>query len=94
MRHRYLIGVLAVLVLLLAVWLVPMALAAAGGSDGQTAPGQAQSQAPSGTQCPFLQAHPWLDPHGSGGTSGGSATGTGGTTGGGATDTSGQIQYY
>ncbi len=91
MRHKYLIGMIAVLVLILAVWLVPMALAAAGGSNGQTAPGQAQSQAPSGTQCPFLQAHPWLDPHGSGGDSGssGGATGTGATTG-----TGQEIQYY
>ena len=32
MRRRYLLGVLAVLLLVLAVWLVPMALAAAGDS--------------------------------------------------------------
>jgi hypothetical protein len=65
MRHKYLLGVIAVLVLLLAVWLVPMALAAAGSGD-QAAPSQTQSQAPSGDQCPFLQTHPWMDPHGSG----------------------------
>ena len=78
MRHKYLIATIAVLVLVLAVWLVPMALAAAGGSNGQTGPAQAQSQAPSGTQCPFLQAHPWLDPHGSGG--GASTDGAGGAS--------------
>jgi hypothetical protein len=85
MRHKYLIGIIAVLVLILAVWLVPMALAAAGGSDGQAAPGPSQSQAPSGTQCPFLQAHPWLDPHGSG-AGGGGTSGTSGA--------SQQIDYY
>lgn len=75
MRHKYLLGVVAVLVLVLAVWLVPMALAAAGGSDGQT-PGPAQSQAaPSSSECPFLQAHPWLDPHGSNGTDSGGMSG-------------------
>jgi hypothetical protein len=79
MRHRYLLGVLAVLLLVLAVWLVPMALAAAGGSAGpQASPDQAQT-APSGTQCPFLQAHPWLDPHGAGG---------------GSTGTTQEIVYY
>jgi hypothetical protein len=78
MRHKHLIGLLAVVILILAVWLVPMALAAAGGSSGQATPGQTRSQAPSGTQCPFLQAHPWMDPHGSGG----------------ATGTSEQINYY
>jgi hypothetical protein len=73
MRRRYLLGVLAVLLLVLAVWLVPMALAAAGGSASpQAAPDQAQT-APSGTQCPFLQAHPWLDPHGAGGGTTGTA---------------------
>ena len=64
MRTRHLLGVIAVLLLLLAVWLVPMALAAAGGSaipDGSSR--QAQ---PPGAQCPFLQTHPWLDPHGNG----------------------------
>ena len=78
MRRRYLLGVLAVLLLVLAVWLVPMALAAAGGSASPAAsPDQAQT-APSGSQCPFLQAHPWLDPHGAGAGSNG-ATGTSGT---------------
>jgi hypothetical protein len=63
MRTNYLFGVIAVLLLLLAIWLVPMALAAAGGS---TAPDGGTMSAPSSsTQCPFLQAHPWLDPHGS-----------------------------
>ena len=76
MRTRYLLGVLAVLLLILAVWLVPMALAAAGGSpapDGQSgaAPSQGSGAQGSGSQCPFLQAHPWLDPHGSGDGSGG-----------------------
>jgi hypothetical protein len=88
MRRKYLLGVIAVLVLLLAVWLVPMALAAAGGSSGQATPDQTppgQSQAPSGTQCPFLQAHPWMDPHGQGAGESGSS-GTGGT--------SQQIVYY
>ena len=76
MRRRHLLGLLAVLLLVLAVWLVPMALAAAGGSaEPQTSPDQAQT-APSGTQCPFLQAHPWLDPHS---TSGGGSGGTSGT---------------
>jgi hypothetical protein len=67
MRTRYLLGVLAVLVLVLAVWLVPMALAAAGSSpapDGQSSPAPSQG---SGSQCPYLQAHPWMDPHDSGG---------------------------
>jgi hypothetical protein len=71
--------VVAVLVLLLAVWLVPMAIAA--GSGGQTTPDRTQSRAPSGSQCPFLQAHPWMDPHGSG-------------AGAGATGTSQEIVYY
>jgi hypothetical protein len=66
MRPRHLLGVLAVLLLILAIWLVPLALAASGGSAGSPdASGQAQTP-PSGAQCPFLQAHPWLDPHGSG----------------------------
>jgi hypothetical protein len=80
MRTRYLLGVIAVLVLVLAIWLVPMALAAAGGSaapDGPATPAQ-----PSGTQCPFLQTHPWLDPHGSG-------SGAGASTG-----TSLEVMYY
>jgi hypothetical protein len=63
------LAVVAVLVLLLAVWLVPMALAVAG-SGAQTEAGQSPSQAPSGSECPFLQAHPWMDPHGSGDTGG------------------------
>jgi hypothetical protein len=49
---------------------VPMALAAAGSSpspDGQTSPAPSQG---SSSQCPFLQAHPWMDPHGSGGSAG------------------------
>ena len=80
MRTRYLLGVIAVLVLVLAIWLVPMALAAA---DGSTAPeGSATSAQPSGTECPFLQAHPWLDPHGSG-------SGAGAPTG-----TSLEVMYY
>jgi len=67
MRTRYLLGVIAVLVLILAIWLVPLAFAAAGGSGGgATSPAPSQST-PSGTQCPFLQAHPWMDPHSSGG---------------------------
>lgn len=86
MRTRYLLGLIAVLVLILAVWLVPMALAAAGGSEGQAAPDQAQSQAPSGAQCPFLQAHPWLDPHGSDGATGASGSG--------ATGAGQEIRYY
>ena len=61
MRTRTLLGVIAVLLLILAIWLVPLALA--GGSSAPGGSGTAQS---SGTQCPFLQAHPWLDPHGSG----------------------------
>jgi hypothetical protein len=80
MTRKYLLGVVAVLVLLLAVWLVPMAIAA--GSGGQTTPDRTQSQAPSGSQCPFLQAHPWMDPHGSG------------DSGAGATGTSQEIVYY
>jgi hypothetical protein len=80
MRTRYLLGLIAVLLLILAVWLVPMALAAAGGSS---APEGAGTQSPpSGTGCPFLQAHPSLDPHGSGG-----ATGT-------SSGTSMEVQYY
>jgi len=63
MRTRSLIGIIAVLLLvILAIWLVPLAFA--GGSPALSGPGaDAQS---SGTECPFLQAHPWLDPHGSG----------------------------
>jgi len=71
MRPRLLLGVLAVVLLILAIWLVPMALAAAGGSAGPS--GQAQAP-PSGTECPFLEAHPWLDPHGSSDGAGGAAT--------------------
>ena len=63
MRTRYLLGVIAVLLLILAVWLVPMALAAASGSAAPQGP--ATPSQSTGTQCPFLQAHPWLDPHGS-----------------------------
>jgi len=74
MRTRYLLGLIAVLVLILAVWLVPMALAAAGGSTGPE--GSATPAQPSGTQCPFLQTHPWLDPHGAG-SGAGASTGTG-----------------
>ena len=80
MRTRYLLGVIAVLVLVLAVWLVPMALAAAGGST--TPEGPETAVQPSGTQCPFLQTHPWLDPHGSG-----SGAGT-------STGTSLEVMYY
>ena len=80
MRTRYLLGVIAVLLLVLAVWLVPMALAAAGGSAGPE--GSATTAQPSGTQCPFLQAHPWLDPHGAG-------SGAGAPTG-----TSFEVMYY
>ena len=72
MRTRHVLGVIAVLVLILAIWLVPLAFA------GGSAPGGAEAAAESpGTQCPFLQAHPWLDPHGSGsgaGASTGSST--------------------
>ena len=63
MRTRHLLGVIGVLLLILAIWLVPMALAAAGGST--TLDESAAASQPSGTQCPFLQTHPWLDPHGS-----------------------------
>jgi hypothetical protein len=80
MRTRYLLGVIALLLLVLAVWLVPMALAAAGGSAGPE--GSATSAQPSGTQCPFLQAHPWLDPHDAG-------SGAGAPTG-----TSFEVMYY
>lgn len=63
MRTRSLVGVIAVVLLILAVWLVPMALAAAG----STSPDESAVQSlPSDGQCPFLQAHPWLDPHGAG----------------------------
>ncbi|MGE5228166.1 MAG: hypothetical protein ACM3MJ_00425 [Deltaproteobacteria bacterium] len=85
MRSRHLLGVLAVLLLILAIWLVPMALAASGGSAGSPdASGQTQTP-PSGAQCPFLQAHPWLDPHGSGDGAGGTAPTSG---------MSSEIQYY
>jgi len=85
MRPRHLLGVLVVLLLILAIWLVPMALAASDGSAGS--PGSdGQTQAPpSDTECPFLQAHPWLDPHGTGGGTGSPAE-TGGA--------SSQIDYY
>jgi hypothetical protein len=69
MRTRTLLGVIAVLLLALAIWLVPMALA----GDPPTSGAEAAAES-SGTQCPFLQAHPWLDPHGSGG---GAGTSTG-----------------
>jgi hypothetical protein len=69
MRTRTLLGLIAVLLLILAIWLVPLALA--GGSAPAGAKAAAES---SGTQCPFLQAHPRLDPHGSGG---GAGTSTG-----------------
>jgi len=81
MRSRYLLGLILVLLLILAVWLVPLALAAVGGADAQTGPAQAHGQ---GTECPFLQTHPWLDPHGSGGSTGG----------GGASGASTQVIYY
>lgn len=71
MRTRYLVGILAVLVLVLAVWLVPMALAEAGGApapDGQSSPVSPHGSA---AECPYLQAHPWMDPHGTSGGSGG-----------------------
>ncbi len=85
MRPRHLLGVLAVVLLILAIWLVPMALAAAGGSAGPPGPsGQAQAP-PSGTECPFLQAHPWLDPHGSTDGAGGPAATSGASS---------QIDYY
>ncbi len=80
MRIRYLLGLIAVPLLVLAVWLVPMALAAAGGSN--TPEGSAAQSRPSRTQCPFLQAHPSLAPHGSG-----DATGT-------SSSTIMQVQYY
>ena len=82
MRPKHLLGVLAVVLLILAIWLVPMALAAAGGSAERD--GQAQAP-PSGTECPFLQAHPWLDPHGSSDGAGGTAPTSGANT---------QIDYY
>ena len=85
MRPRQLLGVLAVVLLILAIWLVPMALAAAGGSAGPPGTsGQAQAP-PSGTQCPFLQAHPWLDPHGSTDGAGSPAATSGASS---------QIDYY
>lgn len=85
MRPRHLLGVLAVLLLILAIWLVPMALAASGGSAGAPgASGQSQA-APSGTECPFLQAHPWLDPHGSTDGAGAPAATSGASS---------QIDYY
>ncbi len=82
MRPRHLFGVLAVLLLILAVWLVPMALAAAGGPAGSPAPSGQTESSPAGTECPFLQAHPWLDPHAPGGS---------GSPGGG---TNSQLIYY
>ena len=85
MRSKYLLGVLAVVLLVLAIWLVPMALAAAGGSADSAGPGGQAQAPPSGTQCPFLQAHPWLDPHGSTDGSGSPAETSG---------ASGQIDYY
>jgi hypothetical protein len=84
MRPRLLLGVLAVVLLILAIWLVPMALAAAGGSAGSP-DSSGRAQAPSGTECPFLQAHPWLDPHGSADGAGGPAATSG---------ANGQIDYY
>ena len=49
MRTKYLLGVIAVLMLIRAVWLVPMAVAAAGGFASSPGPsGQTQSP-PSGT---------------------------------------------
>jgi hypothetical protein len=80
MRTRYLLGVIAVLLLILAVWLVPLALAAVGGST--TPDGSAAASQPSSTQCPFLQTHPWLDPHGS-------DSGAGASTGAGS-----EVVYY
>ena len=80
MRTPHLLGVIAVLLLILAIWLVPMALAAARGST--TPDGSAAASQPSGTQCPFLQTHPWLDPHGSD-SGGGTSTGT-----------NSEVQYY
>jgi hypothetical protein len=66
MRKRYLIAIVAVLVMALAIWLVPLALAATNGAS--PAPGQSSSPAPSqGSgqthQCPAQ-----------GGTSSGSST--------------------
>jgi len=70
MRKQYLIGVIAVVILILAVWLVPMALAAASGSPAPGGPSTA-AQAPSqgsgsATECLYLQAHqcPYLNPDG------------------------------
>jgi hypothetical protein len=85
MRPRHLLGVLAVLLLILAIWLVPMALAASGGSAGSPETGGQTQTPPSGTECPFLQAHPWLDPHGAAGGTGSPA---------GMGDANGQIDYY
>ena len=65
MRTRYLVGLMAVLLLILAIWLVPMTLAAAGDPAGSPDPYGSTPSTETGTQCPFLQAHPWLDPHGS-----------------------------
>jgi hypothetical protein len=71
MRLKHLLGVVAVMLLILAVWLVPMALADDGAMDNAGPLYQTGSQAPSGSECPYLQAHPWLDPHGSGDGAGG-----------------------
>jgi len=77
MRLKHLLGVVAVLLLVVAVWLVPMALADDGSTDYAGPLYQTGSQAPSASECPYLQAHPWLDPHGSGD---GSSGGAGGAT--------------
>lgn len=74
MRLKHLLGVVAVLLLVVAVWLVPMALADDGSTDYAGPLYQTGSQAPSASECPYLQAHPWLDPHGSGGGGSGGAT--------------------
>jgi hypothetical protein len=57
MSKKHLIGIVAVLILILAVWLVPMALAAsnspAPAQTGATTPAPSQTQAPGTThQCP------------------------------------------
>jgi hypothetical protein len=77
MRLKHLLGVVAVLLLVVAVWLVPMALADDGSTDNAGPAYQTGSQAPSASECPYLQAHPWLDPHGSGA---GGSSGAGGVT--------------
>lgn len=60
MPKKYLIGLVALLVLALAVWLVPLALASSGDATerASTSTGETTSQnAADPHQCPYLQAH-------------------------------------